>query len=99
MNEFMVKLLLQSGMAYTMIQLALTYVAKEIRKKDDNTTGADDALANVIDASVPVVAAVEDWQATGDVKLLRKALVTVWIILGGYLGYDVSQATKKKTNT
>jgi hypothetical protein len=65
----------------------MTQVGMSLKNKDDNATGNDDVLGNVLIAMAPVIPAA----LTGNDKLITKALDAVYDTIGGYRGFPPRQ--------
>jgi hypothetical protein len=65
------------------VPMLLIKIGNDLKSKDTNTTGADDAFGNVLIALAPAVVALE----SGNDTAIKKALKAAYITLGNYLGY------------
>lgn len=64
------------------LPMILNKVGKSFKDKDDNATGNDDAIGNVLIAMGPALAAV----AVSDESGKKKAFEAIYKTLGAYLG-------------
>lgn len=65
------------------LPMLLLKLGNWLKNKDANNTGTDDVLGNIAIAAAPAIVAYE----SGNENSLKKALLAVYITLGGYLGY------------
>lgn len=65
-----------------LLPMFLVSVGQSIKDKDDNSTGSDDALGNVIIAFAPALSAF----GSKDETKLKQALQAAYATLGNYLG-------------
>lgn len=82
-------------MPQSMVMMAASVVLEKagrgLRDKDENSTGADDALGNVLLALAPAMAAYDEKQDKAFKKLLRVA----WVTLGTYIGETPKELEEK----
>jgi hypothetical protein len=74
---------LSVGTILLLLPMILLRVGNSFKNKDDNETGNDDALGNVLIAAAP---AVESMNSSSD-SLKKKSFKALYITLGDYLGY------------
>jgi hypothetical protein len=81
------------GMLAFLIPGMLIQFGNELKKKDLNTTGWDDAEGNILIAIAPVIPAL----ASGDGTLIKRTILAAYNALGNYIGFEPREMPAEPT--